>query len=152
MSLLYSKQSSLEEEEKEERFSVGSKGTSKSHESLATLKSGSGSATPAKLLSPAGSMSVSVPVMNDMPTGSASKTMKTTARIGKPPNILILCEDEKRRMEISAVLKNLLSNDRYNSPSDPSAKVLLKRCKLVCFSQVCGLRHPMGPTRRRRMV
>lgn len=38
---------------------------------------------------------------------------KSPKRIGKPPNILILCENEAKRSEIGIVLKAMLANDRY---------------------------------------
>ncbi|XP_035710567.1 biotin--protein ligase [Folsomia candida] len=34
-------------------------------------------------------------------------------RVGKPPNILILCDDSEKREEIGKILKGMLPNDRY---------------------------------------
>ncbi|CAG7717232.1 unnamed protein product, partial [Allacma fusca] len=38
---------------------------------------------------------------------------RTPNRIGKPPNILVLCDDSKKRGEIAEILKSMLANDRY---------------------------------------
>lgn len=40
-------------------------------------------------------------------------TRSPLKRIGKPPNILVLCDDANKRDEIGQILKNMLANDRY---------------------------------------
>ncbi|CAL8133784.1 unnamed protein product [Orchesella dallaii] len=55
-------------------------------------------------------------VARGMSSNSAYPWKRTTTspkRIGKPPNILILCEDEAKRKEICVMLKTMLANDRY---------------------------------------
>lgn len=37
---------------------------------------------------------------------------RTPKRLGKPPNILVLCQDSKKRGEIAGILKAMLANDR----------------------------------------
>lgn len=46
------------------------------------------------------------------PRRSPSPQKKSPHRLGKPPNILVLCESDKKRAEIVSILKTILSNDR----------------------------------------
>ncbi|ODM94726.1 Biotin--protein ligase [Orchesella cincta] len=77
--------------------------------------SSGGGETPNRLLSPMTNTDKSL-VSGGMSSNSASPlkmVKKSPKRIGKPPNILILCENEARRAEIGVVLKAMLANDRY---------------------------------------
>lgn len=78
--------------------------------------SSSGAGTPSHLLSPMtnADRSLGSPV-GFQSTSASPRRMpkKSPKRIGKPPNILILCENETKRSEIGALLKAILANDRY---------------------------------------
>jgi len=47
------------------------------------------------------------------PGGGSGLSVKAPLRTGKPPNILILCPDERLRQSIATLLKSIIAADRY---------------------------------------
>lgn len=46
-------------------------------------------------------------------SNASAMVRRTPKRLGKPPNILVLCQDSKKRGEIAGILKSMLASDRY---------------------------------------
>lgn len=102
--LQHNNKASLEEEEEEGEV-LGFIPSSKSHESLSTLHSSS-LHTLTSPLKDAANTSKSAMSLGGRKTGGGGRT-------GKPPNILVLCQDEELRGRIGQILRSLLSTERY---------------------------------------
>lgn len=77
--------------------------------------SSSGAGTPSHLLSPMTNTDKSFGSPGILSSAASPRRMpkKSPKRIGKPPNILVLCDNEAKRSEIGILLKAILANDRY---------------------------------------
>jgi len=99
---------------------ITSSSSSKSYESLLIRsRTPSGTNTPIKLLSPMSAVGKPIAPGQGASLSASSSPRRVgkkspNKRIGKPPNILVLCDSEEKREEIGNVLKDMLANDRLN--------------------------------------